>query len=394
MVVANIANAQKEAQTWLEKLRLIKEVNENIAILLKSREIGNRISKPPDFAPYLEDRIKNSIESCNSCLKEMLKKLQTDKKGLRAILTGHLKAYVNISFIKSQERITDMHLNYVSLSLTLLHCVDQAVTNERIRSTQESVKAMHRLLETMTSLQTRTQVQSEAISGTNEPEIEISSGEIEGDDTIETEAGPSMVPDRLDPDQLEIPSTEEERAALLKPAVKTIMIAVQMGNVEAVTSLLHVSEDSQSLYAVDVENWNVLHHAARIKSPEILRLLLEAGLKNEQRYLDMMTRQAETPLMVAAKHAGSAGPEAFEMVEMLVSSRCNVNAKNEADQTALYFAIEDLPFPESEKIADMLVENGADIEIVKQRMPEQVRKYRLSDKKPLNGEQQTQSIVV
>lgn len=355
-------------------------MNENIAILLRSREVGDRISKPTDFAPYLEDRIATSVKSCNTCLEEMLAKLQQNKKGLRAILTGHLKAYVNLSFIRSQERITDMHLNYISLSLTLLHSVDQAVTNERIRSTDESVQAMHRLLKTMVSLQGRTQKESEEMSRTNELKIEYPEGDEGTGEPEESTAGPSNFTSRLDPSQLRLPSTQEEHAALLKPAVKTLMIAVQLGDAQKVTSLLNASEDSHSLYAVDVENWNVLHHAARIKSPEILKLLLEAGLKHEGQYINMMNRQAETPLMVAAKHAGSAGTEALEMVELLVLSACDVNVKNEADQTALYFAIEDLPFPESEKIATLLVEKGANIEVVKQRIPEQVRKYRLSEK--------------
>lgn len=383
--MTNIANAQKEAQIWLEKLKLIKEVNENVAKLLKAREIGNRISQPPEFAPYLEQGIAKSIESCNKCLKEMLEKLQYDKKGLRAILTGHLRAYVNISYIKSQERITDMHYNNISLSLTLLQIVDQSVTNERIRSTEESMQAIRRLLETIVSLQSGTQSQSEENSQTTEPEIQITEGDLEGSDMLEDGVGPSTLTDRVDTGQLNLPSTEEEHAALLKPAAKTLMIAVQMGNAEAVTTLLNISEDSQSLYAIDVENWNVLHHAARINSPQIMRLLLEADLRNEQEYLNMMTRQAETPLMVAAKHAGSTGTKAFEMVEMLVSSGCDVNAQNETDQTALYFAIEDLPLPESEKIAALLVDNGADIDVVKRRMPEQVRKYRLGERRKTNG---------
>ena len=361
-VIDKVVSAPEEARIWLIKLKRIGDTNKSIAKFLELRRRTNRLCQPEDLASYLEGGIEESIEACKEWLEKVYAKVGPVAKGYRQNLAGPLWDYKNVNYMKKQKLFLDLHEREISMALHLLAGVDLAAISQ----------GMHRMNDYLTIVdECRCRVRAEVA------EAEASTSPTEDDiETSQPTGGPSSV--NIDPDQLELPETREQYAALLRPAIRVLMEGVRSQNAQWVEFLLlEMSEDAQSKFYVDAEQWNCLHYAALGRSPQIMKLLLENGLQDQTDYLDMKTLQGETPLMVAAKHASAEGTETLDMIKLLVQAGSNVNVLNQAEQSALYFAIDRPPSSESEKIAELLIEKGADIAPVKNRMPEQVRKYRL-----------------
>src|SRR5712691_8133112 len=108
-----------------------------------------------------------------------------------------------------------------------------------------------------------------------------------------------------------------------------------------------------------------LHRAARSTDLEGVRLLLENGA--DPKYL---TQTHSTVLMAAAgqgfnKETGSGGAQqdAIEAIKILIAKGVDVNAVNDAGQTALHFAAQ----KGSEKVIEFLAENGAKLDVKDKR---------------------------
>lgn len=345
------------------------DVNKNVAIILKSRQQRSLHTPPPMIQNDLEKRIHNSVIACETCLKTMKKRLQPLSGHTEQTLRKRIPDSVAYLFARDeialQERIIDKHVDGISLSLTLLHCVDQAATHELVQT-------LVRLLNTNSSA-----LNNLPKGGT------FASDDPTANTTIEQQSDNISTDDSLSPshkdaetEDLDLPTTPDDQAKLLQPAAKPIMIAVKENQLAEVKALIRNSKDSTSLYVEDVEGWTVLHHAVRNKAPEILELLLDAGLAKDRDMINRISKQGHTALMGVAKHSDHA--EAAQMAMLLIDSGCcDVNIKDKTDRTALCFAIEDPPSYNSEKFARLLVDRGhADVMIVHKNMPKQVAKYR------------------
>ena len=99
-----------------------------------------------------------------------------------------------------------------------------------------------------------------------------------------------------------------------------VHIIAQLGRKEILLHLIERCTDLKILEVPNVDGKTPLHEAAQFSKAEIVRTLLEHNVK-----VDPLKRADWTPLMLACTKAG---PEALEVVKLLLRHDADLNLKN------------------------------------------------------------------
>lgn len=301
----------------------------------------------------------------------------------------------NKNFIAEQEKLLDKQVESLSISLKLLQIIDAAASRETTESIRTEVMGHTVLLETIlrlladksspgTDIDKVKQEASEAVQSTREHATASVSTSISAQDDVRR---PDQEQDTL------VNSASQERlirdeTGSIKATRSTIIIAVKHELLEE-TKILLDSRDL-NIFQADEEGWTVLHHAVANRSPDMLKLLLGRGSIEQPDFVNEKNNLYLTPLMLAAHFADYS--EAYTMSEMLLQNGAKVNERDREEveegndganlkaRTALHFAISDSPSDESERLASLLLECGADVRAVEKSNPQQVQQYACFEK--------------
>ena len=378
-LIKTVVTARAETQAWVDKIEKLGGVSLNIATALTRRQESSLPPIPAD----INQRIDESLQDCERCLKVMKTKLKPIRGLPQQSLHNRIPESVGYLFTKpkieiQEKLISDQH-SAISLLLQFLSTEDQVATyeisqatNRTAEATLEAVESMDERLRSIERLLRTGTLSAEPSSEASHAHNSSPRSAIEG---VSVDSSDIDEDDMLTPKELEkkyLPSTSEQPEDLLQPAEGLLMSAVKKREEAEVVTLLARSNRRKSLFAVDLDEWTVLHHAARWKSPIMLKNLLDTDLRDEHDLLNRKSRQGHTALMAAARHAGS--PEATEMAKLLLNSGCDVNVVNTSGQTALSCATEDPPNGHSEELVRLLLDRGADVMLVAEDMDKRARK--------------------
>ena len=377
-LIKKAAAAQAETKVWRKKIEKVQGVSQNISIALKRRKDANL----PPFPSDIEARIFKSVDECRQSLEIMTKKLgpihRSSEQSLRHTIPQAVRYLFTKDEILVQEKAIGDHHSEISLSLTLILCHDQTAIYEQGKATRQDISSIRELLEIVLRVQAldvrglsppsseQSEIQDRSASSTGNPSSHSqASDDDEDDDAVSIDELRTQYPARL----------PDNPGQSLEPAENLLLAAVKRDKLHDVRRLLDRPEYTDALRAVDLDDWTVLHHAARRNDPSMLRVLLDAGLKDEINFLNRKSRQGHTALMGVARHAGT--PQAIEMAQLLLDAQCDVNVKDDSGQTALGCAIEDPPIvPESEELVQLLLrgDRGANVMLVAPYMNDNARR--------------------
>lgn len=323
-----------------------------------------------EFDVDLHKQISQSLDACDQCFREMNERLRPLEKYTEQDLRRRIPDSVRYLFARSeierQGQIVDQLARDMSLLFQMLTARDIEAERERQQEVNEYVRNLMELYKKDAVSD------SEIPHAVSEPSEDIANGSQEVE-PASTEIGDVANQTSEDVEEFDMSAMPDDPASLLRPTENPVITAVKSKDIEVVRNLVRTA-DASSLYKADVEQWTVLHHAVRIKSPEVLSVLLGSGFDEESGFIDKFSNQGHAALMAAARCSDS--PEAQEMAKLLIIlGGCQVDVPDTEGRTALYFAIQDPPSNESEAFAKLLVDNGANVLLVHERLPKQVEKY-------------------
>lgn len=174
-----------------------------------------------------------------------------------------------------------------------------------------------------------------------------------------------------------IPKTPQEEAVLVAAGDTPIMVAVNNDDIEDVAKFLRL--DKNSAYQADDYGWTVLHYAVQKKNAKMLEVLLGGGITDKRGFIDAKSKQNQTPLMLAAKAAGT--QTAYEIAKALIVAGCKLDPVDGEGRDALCHAMENTPDNTSERFVKLLVDSGAEVLIVASINRKAVSKYQYVDEK-------------
>lgn len=345
-LVKKLVKVEEEARIWLVKLEQMRKLNQDIQVLMGKREerTNGQISAPP-LEKHFEKRICNAVLTSEACLKQLNSKLSflegQSENDPHITISERFRYLLDRGEIEQQAQLIDKHVDDISLSLQLLLIVDSTATRER-------VEAIYRLLSNNQEiLATLPQPTEDSSSAAESPQ-----GRYGRDRPDNPSRAQSPEDTRL-----------SDRQAVYLPAHRdAIMISVKQNDLDALRIRLRDFEHQEFLQAVDDEGWTTLHHAVHNKAPAMLKTLLEAGLADVDGFVDRADEQGHTALMKCA-NISDRFDEAYEMAQMLLDSRCDVNFAARPGGTALYHAIGNTSSRGS-AFVDILIRNSAKVSMI------------------------------
>lgn len=150
-----------------------------------------------------------------------------------------------------------------------------------------------------------------------------------------------------------------------------LLLAIQTDRASFVELFL-ASQPTTDLNAVDTAGWTLLHHAVHHASSPALRILLQIA-QAQSLALDLNARcnLSWTPLMHLGERAHV--PTNLSLATLLLDHNAEINATDAYGYTALYYAVTTgAATTQRDKFVSLLVQQGADCEAVRTKVPKRV----------------------
>ncbi|KAF2097982.1 ankyrin [Rhizodiscina lignyota] len=155
-----------------------------------------------------------------------------------------------------------------------------------------------------------------------------------------------------------------------------LALAVRHNKAESVNLLLDFRAKAN---VVDSDGWTLLHHAIKASASNALAILLERR-SSDNLDLDLNARciNDRTPLMQLTESPNRSEPRHLEMTRALIENGAEVNVTAGGEQdivSALYFAADGPYTKQRGRLVKLLLESGADVQIVRDHLPKRFAQY-------------------
>lgn len=319
-------------------------------------------------------------------LRECAKHLQLLQKKLRPLtvqgssgpaVAARLIFVCSQHFIKRQESILDSYISMITLDFLLL---------QQLLPDKESPARIHQAPKPDFRMSQEVQKQALVLSNSAAQEqVSLLKGDPIPDSALtitddlepEDNAPPQTFlddTDTQDANALHLSYSKvcrncNERSAVISEGV--LAAAVKLGQEDDVGRM--IAADPESVCAEDAQRCTVLHHAARIMNPGIVKEILR--IPQGQGLVDKVNNEGRTALMVAAIRAQD--ERSLKIAEMLIEKKCNINIVDNAspERSALYFAIEGSVVDSRPDFVNLLSEKGAELASVRKNSRKNFKKY-------------------
>ncbi len=349
-LINKVIRARTNAATLYHQMRHLRLFAKRIGRILKDRQSQQPATDQNTIETITE--IAESLRQCEICLQQIEEELNPlDVMGTKyrsPDFLARIKWVCSEPFIRSQQSLIATHLDNLNLDLKILQSLDQSATLNAIRALARALTQNASDQQVNLSHLERPGPDDDAPTHINEP--------------------PS---DSEDPvSELSKYCPECQRLNIVIPD-SDLTIAVKYRQADRVQQLISEGQDAT---IEDPYKWSLLHHSTHLVDVQTTFALLEAPSLRE--LVDAKTRDCFTALMHVAGQADADG--SWEIAEALIRSGSDVNIQDESEdkRTALWWAVDGSYSTNRERLINILVRAGANVDSVRSgKLENQAKMY-------------------
>jgi hypothetical protein len=365
--------AEAEAEALQHRTEHLESLAKSVGKVLRYRKKRQGDRNLPSAEIDIIKTIKGSLLECQTCLRFICEKFapyaEQRKRGTLDKLSKGFKFIRSESFIESQEKIINTHLQSLTLAVTLLNNLDHSEGASQQQQQGQYLREVRSLVEAIVR-----QVVDEQSSV-----FDLLGGDAGGqpssprfDDIDETE---DDFADEQSEHEVDLQNRCPECWKRNLPVPDTALaIAVKREQSESVRGILETCEE-EDIMVRDAEDWTLLHFAAHKADLETLCVLLDSSIGRTADFVNAKSKEGQTPLMQIAKQADA--EKSLKIAEELIAHGCDIDTEDESEigRSALYFAVDGPKTSNRERLVDMLIENGARKADMWEKFPEKASFY-------------------